>query len=87
MLGRLSLRARLLLGVIALAAVGLVAADVATYRALRSFLLDRVESSLNAVHPGVEGALSVGRVRAAARTAISRASSTRFPATASRCWA
>jgi two-component system OmpR family sensor kinase len=57
MLGRLSLRARLLLGVIAVAAVGLVAADVATYRALRSFLLDRVESSLNAVHPGVEGAL------------------------------
>ena len=55
MLGRLSLRARLLLGVIAIAAVGLVAADIATYGALKSFLLDRVESTLNSVHPGVEG--------------------------------
>jgi two-component system OmpR family sensor kinase len=57
MLGRLSLRARLLLGVIAIAAVGLVAADIATYGALKSFLLDRVESTLNSVHPGIEGAL------------------------------
>jgi two-component system, OmpR family, sensor kinase len=56
-LGRLSLRARLLLGVIAIAGVGLVAADVATYGALKSFLLDRVESTLNSVHPGIEGAL------------------------------
>jgi two-component system OmpR family sensor kinase len=56
-LGRLSLRARLLLGVIAIAAVGLVAADIATYSALKSFLLDRVESTLNSVHPGIEGAL------------------------------
>ena len=46
MLARLSLRARLILGVIALAAVGLVAADVATYSSLRSFLLDRTDSSL-----------------------------------------
>jgi two-component system OmpR family sensor kinase len=57
MLGQLSLRVRLVLGVIAIAAVGLVAADVATYRALSSFLLDRVESTLNAVHPGIEAAL------------------------------
>src|SRR5215472_13678313 len=57
MLGRLSLRARLLLGVIAIAAVGLVAADIATYSALKSFLLARVETTLNSVHPGVEGAL------------------------------
>jgi two-component system OmpR family sensor kinase len=57
MLGRLSLRARLLLGVIAIAAVGLVVADIATYGALKSFLLDRVESTLNSVHPGIEGAL------------------------------
>jgi two-component system OmpR family sensor kinase len=53
-IARLSLRSRLILGVIALAAVGLVAADAATYTSLRSFLLDRVDSSLNAVHPGVE---------------------------------
>jgi two-component system OmpR family sensor kinase len=45
-LAHLSLRARLLLGVIALAAVGLVSADVATYGALRSFLLQRVDTSL-----------------------------------------
>jgi two-component system, OmpR family, sensor kinase len=57
LLGRLSLRARLLLGVIAVAAVGLVAADVATYKALESFLLDRVETTLDGVHPGVEQAL------------------------------
>ncbi len=57
MIGRLSLRARLLLGVIAIAAVGLVAADIATYTALRSFLLDRVDSQLNSTHPGVDSVL------------------------------
>ncbi len=46
----LSLRARLILGVIALAAVGLVAADFATYSALRSFLIDRTDTSLDAAH-------------------------------------
>ena len=46
MLSRLSLRARLVLGVIALAAVGLAAADLATYASLRSFLLDRTDESL-----------------------------------------
>jgi two-component system OmpR family sensor kinase len=45
-LSRLSLRARLVLGVIALAAVGLAAADLATYASLRSFLLDRTDESL-----------------------------------------
>jgi two-component system, OmpR family, sensor kinase len=50
----MSLRTRLVLGVIALAAIGLVAADVATYSSLRSFLFDRVDNTLNAVHPAVE---------------------------------
>src|SRR6476660_6032391 len=50
---RLSLRARLLLGVIAIAFAGLVTADVATYAALKSFLIDRVDSTLNSVHQGV----------------------------------
>jgi len=50
---RLSLRARLLLAVAAVALVGLVAADIATYTALRSFLLDRVDESLNATHERV----------------------------------
>jgi len=54
MLGRLSLRTRLVLGVFVLAAVGLVAADAATYASLRSFLLDRVDSSLQAGHAQVE---------------------------------
>src|SRR6478736_6775690 len=53
----LSLRARLILGVIALAAVGLVAADVATYSALSSFLIKRTDSSLEAAHVAFEGAL------------------------------
>jgi hypothetical protein len=53
MLSRLSLRARLLLGVIAIAFAGLVTADVATYAALKSFLIDRVDSTLNSVHQGV----------------------------------
>jgi two-component system OmpR family sensor kinase len=45
--GRLSLRARLLLVVLTLATVGLVAADIATYSSLSSFLLDRTDSSLD----------------------------------------
>jgi two-component system, OmpR family, sensor kinase len=54
LLDRLSLRARLLLGVFVLAAIGLVAADAATYTSLRSFLLDRVDKTLEAGHAQVE---------------------------------
>ena len=54
---RLSLRARLLFAVAAVALVGLVAADIATYTALRSFLLDRVDESLTATHGRVFQAL------------------------------
>src|SRR5512140_2839593 len=54
---RLSLRARLILGVIALAAVGLLAADFATYSALSSFLITRTDSSLQSAHVAVESAL------------------------------
>jgi two-component system, OmpR family, sensor kinase len=50
----LSLRARLLLGVVVLAGVGLALADVATYTSLRSFLLDRVDATLQAGHAQVE---------------------------------
>jgi two-component system OmpR family sensor kinase len=56
-LGRLSLRTRLVLGVIVLAAVGLAVADVATYTSLRSFLFHRTDTSLDAAHRGVEQAL------------------------------
>jgi two-component system OmpR family sensor kinase len=54
---RLSLRTRLVLGVIAVAAVGLFAADLATYSSLRSFLFDRTDSSLADAHQAVEFAL------------------------------
>src|SRR4051794_13015179 len=54
---QLSLRARLILGVIALAAIGLVAADFATYSSLRSFLMKRTDSSLQAAHVSVESVL------------------------------
>jgi two-component system OmpR family sensor kinase len=52
-LSRYSLRTRLLVGVIVLAGVGLVAADVATYRALSSYLLGQVDATLNQVHVGI----------------------------------
>ena len=54
MLSRLSLRARLLLGVVLLAALGLVAADIATYSSLSSFLFHRVDVGLEAGHRGFE---------------------------------
>ena len=44
---RMSLRARLLVAVAALAAAGLVAANVATYSSLRSFLFDRTDTTLD----------------------------------------
>ncbi len=44
---RLSLRARLLLGVVLLAAVGLVAADTATYTSLSSYLVGQVDANLD----------------------------------------
>jgi two-component system OmpR family sensor kinase len=56
MLGRLSLRARLVLGVIVLGAAGLAVADVATYASLRSFLLERTDRSLADSQQGVERA-------------------------------
>jgi two-component system, OmpR family, sensor kinase len=57
---RLSLRARLLLGVIALAALGLLVADVATYSSLHSFLISRTDEQLETAHPAVEGAIFGG---------------------------
>ena len=66
MLHRLSLRARLLLGVLALATVGLVAADIATYKALHSFLLRRTDRTLNAAHFALEQNSDLGTLAAAA---------------------
>jgi two-component system OmpR family sensor kinase len=50
-LARLSLRTRLVLGLLVLAAVGLVAADVATYKSQESFLIDQTDQTLQANHP------------------------------------
>jgi two-component system OmpR family sensor kinase len=55
-MSRLSLRARLLLGVLAIAVVGVVVADAVTYTELRSFLLGRVDDTLEADHHGAEHA-------------------------------
>jgi hypothetical protein len=51
---RLSLRARLILGVIALAAVGLAAADIATYASLHRFLISHTDDFLDAAHTSAE---------------------------------
>jgi two-component system OmpR family sensor kinase len=58
--GPLSLRTRLILGVISLAAIGLLAADLATYSSLRSFLVARTDSALDDAHRAVELALENG---------------------------
>ncbi len=60
-MSRLSLRARLVLGVIVLGAVGLAVANVATYASLRSFLFDRTDASLEESGGAVEHDLSRGR--------------------------
>jgi two-component system OmpR family sensor kinase len=54
-LGSLSLKARLVVGVLVLALVGLAAADVATYTSLRSFLVQRVDNTLESDHHSFEG--------------------------------
>jgi two-component system OmpR family sensor kinase len=59
-LSRLSLRARLVLGVITLATVGLAAADVATYASLGSFLLERTDESLQELRRKAEPDLRSG---------------------------
>ena len=50
MLARLSLRTRLVLGLLVLAAAGLVAADIATYKSQESFLFDQTDSTLQSEH-------------------------------------
>jgi two-component system OmpR family sensor kinase len=57
MLERLSLRARLVLGVIVLSLIGLAIANVATYASLRSFLFDRTDQSLLDRRGGIAHAL------------------------------
>ena len=47
---RFSLRARLLAAVAVVALVGLLVADLATYAALKTFLVDRIDSSLDSAN-------------------------------------
>lgn len=47
---RFSLRTRLLAAIAVVALVGLVVADLATYAALKSFLVDRIDSSLDSAN-------------------------------------
>jgi two-component system OmpR family sensor kinase len=56
-----SLRSRLLLALGVVAVAALLAADVATYSALRSFLLDRVDEGLQASHIQIEQCLVNGQ--------------------------
>ena len=60
-MARLSLRARLVLGVIVLAAAGLAAANVATYTSLHSFLVGRTDQSLQESRRGFDRFLRNGR--------------------------
>jgi two-component system OmpR family sensor kinase len=59
---RLSLRARLLLGAIVLTGVGLAVADVATYASLRSFLVARIDRTLDQERLGAERLQRLGRL-------------------------
>lgn len=54
----MSIRAKLLLATAIIALVALVAADFATYAALRSFLYGQVDSSLELSHRAVEASIS-----------------------------
>ena len=54
MLHGLSLKARLILGVLVLATLGLAAADIATYTSLRSFLIQRTDNTLSSDHQAFE---------------------------------
>jgi two-component system OmpR family sensor kinase len=55
-LQRLSLRARLLIGVLGLAGIGLAVADLVTYHEIRNFLFQRTDTSLTAAHHALEAA-------------------------------
>ncbi len=57
----MSLRTRLLVAIGVIALVALVIADVVTYSALQSFLYQRVDQQLTAVHPSYEFAVNSGR--------------------------
>ena len=56
----MSLRARLLVALGAVAVVALITADIATYSSLRSFLMHQVDQNLQSAHQPIESALTGG---------------------------
>ena len=62
-MSRLSLRARLVLGVLVVAGLGLVAADIVTYASLKSSLVERVDRGLDDDHRSAEGFVLTGDYR------------------------
>ena len=59
----MSLRTRLLLGLLALVSIGLVASDLITHRFLQSFLMDRLDEQVQAAVDPVASRLSTGERR------------------------
>jgi two-component system OmpR family sensor kinase len=57
---KLSLRARLVIGLVVLAAVGVVTVEAVTYTALRTFLDDRVDTQLEAAKAPIQRILQQG---------------------------
>jgi hypothetical protein len=58
-----SLRTRLLLGLLGLVSVGLVASNLLTYRFLQSFLMDRLDEQVRAAVDPVASRLAAGERR------------------------
>ncbi len=59
----MSLRTRILIGLLGLVSIGLVASDLITYRFLQSFLMDRLDEQVQAAVDPVASRLSVGERR------------------------
>ena len=59
----MSLRTRLLLGLLGLVSIGLIASNLLTYRFLQSFLMDRLDEQVRAAVDPVASRLSVGERR------------------------
>src|SRR5665213_4271614 len=58
----MSLRARLLIAIGAIAIVALVGANVVTYSELQSFLTQRIDQQLEQSHIGIEASINSGQV-------------------------
>ena len=66
----MTLRTRLTLGLIVLAAAGLVATDVASYMSLRGFLITRIDESLDSAFHSLTTELPVGKTQGVSPSTI-----------------